>query len=815
MRTILSFILFFSFYSQSILAQRTGTVLGTVKDRNTQTPLIGASILVEGTQLGAITGQEGTFRIENIPTGSYNIRASFLGYKAETRFNVNLTSGNSPTLSFELTEETVSLNEVRIEAQSATSTTVADLITPLSVQSLSTEEIRSNPGGNFDISRVIQVLPGVTGTGGTAGSFRNDIIIRGGAPNENVYYLDDIEIPVINHFSTQGSAGGPTGILNVSFIEDVKLSASAFDARYDNALASVFQFKQRDGNPDRFQGNLRLSATELAATAEGPLGSKTSYLVSARRSYLQFLFEIIDLPIRPNYWDFQYKITHKIDDKTTLTALGVGAIDEFSFAIPEESTPENIYTLSSNPSINQWSYTLGFSLKRLIKDGFMTVALSRNQFDNQLDRFEDNLEATESERILGSNSNETENKLRINFNKYIAGWKFSYGLVGQYVQYNNTLYNRIRKEVTDTLGNLLQPQILVEFDTEIDFFRYGIFGQVSRSFFGDRLGLALGLRSDMNSFTDEGNNPIKTFSPRLSASYAIINKLKLNGSVGTYYKLPIYTVLGFRDSKGTLVNKDNQYIRTTHYVTGLEYLPKSDLRITLEGFYKRYANYPVSVREGISLANQGGDFGAIGNEETSSTGKGNTYGLELYVQQKLTGSVYAVFSYTFFRSKFSGANEELISSAWDNQNLISALLGKKFKKGWELGFKYRYAGGAPYTPFDLDASRLNYATLGVGILDYNQLNNDRLGAFNQLDLRIDKKWNFKRSTLDLFLDVTNVLGNFNQAYPQYTFERKDDNSDFKTTDGLPLRTNGSNAIPFIINNGDSNTLPTIGFIIEF
>ena len=175
---------------------------------------------------------------------------------------------------------------------------IASVETPLSVQNLSVEEIKSNPGGNFDISKVIQTLPGVGG-GQQGGSFRNDIIIRGGAPNENVFYLDGIEVPVINHFQTQGSSGGPQGILNVSFIEDVKLSSSAFDARYDNALSSVFQFKQKNGNPNQFQGNFRLSATEAALTLEGPLSKnkKTTFLASARRSYLELLFQALDLPI--------------------------------------------------------------------------------------------------------------------------------------------------------------------------------------------------------------------------------------------------------------------------------------------------------------------------------------------------------------------------------------------------------------------------------------------------------------------------------------------------------------------------------------
>ena len=228
------------------------------------------------------------------------------------------------------------------------------------------------------------------GTSGSVGGYRNDIIIRGGAPNENVYYLDGIEIPTINHFATQGSGGGPTGILNVSFIEEVKLSTSSFDARFDNALSSVFQFKQRNGNPNRLQGNVRLSATELATTLEGPLTNKTTFLASARRSYLQLLFKAIDLPIRPNYWDFQTKITHRINKKLTLTFLGLGAIDDFSFGEPREATPEKLYVLDATPSINQWNYTTGVSLRKQIARGYWNLALSRSMLDNNIEKFDGN-----------------------------------------------------------------------------------------------------------------------------------------------------------------------------------------------------------------------------------------------------------------------------------------------------------------------------------------------------------------------------------------------------------------------------------------
>ncbi|WP_078012579.1 TonB-dependent receptor [Hymenobacter sp. CRA2] len=801
--------------STAALAQTTGIITGTVRDRRTQELLPGVSVVVEGANVGTVTDEQGRYRLTGVPTGSYNLRASFVGYDALLRANVLVNSGNANILNLELNPAAQQLGEVQVVANRAIRVATAE--TPLSVQRLSVEEIRSNPGGNFDISRVVQSLPGVSGggTNGTAG-FRNDIIIRGGAPNENVFYLDGIEVPVINHFQTQGSAGGPTGILNVSFIEDVTLSTSAFEARYDNVLSSVFQFRQRDGNPDRLQGNVRLSGTEVAGTLEGPLAPKTTFLASARRSYLQFLFKTLDIPIRPNYWDFQFKTTTKLSPKTTFTTLGIGAIDKFRLAVPRKSSPDKEYVLRSNPSIDQWNYTVGASVRQLLTDGYLNVALSRTQLDNKLDQFQDGQTGDESKRVLLTRSGEAENKLRVDVNKARGKWQWAYGGSAQFIEYDSRYFARLRREVRDVDGNVVSPDVDVRFQTDLHFLRYGLFGQVTRTLLpDDRLTLSAGLRTDGNTFTDDGHNLLRTLSPRVSASYALADKWNLNASVGRYYKIPPSTILGFRDEAGRAVNKPSRYIRSDHYVVGLEWLPGPATRVTLEGFYKRYAHYPVSVRDGISLANLGGDFAALGNEAVSSTGRGRTFGTELFFQQKFTRRVFGVASLTAFRSEFSGRNGRYVSSAWDSRFLASALFGYKFGRGWEVGLKYRFAGGSPYTPFDDAVSQASYLATGRGVLDYSRLNTLRLGNFQQLDFRLDKKINWRRTTLDLFVDLQNVLAIVNPSQPSYTFQRLDDNSGFLTTDGQPLQPNGSNALPILLFDDDALITPTIGFIFEF
>ncbi len=797
-----------------MVAQNTGAISGNIIDQNTQEPLIGATVSIEETDLGTITEIDGSYRVEGIPVGSYNVTASYVGYKTLTLYNIVITSGNDNIINFKMEEETIEIEGAVVTTNRSISITTAE--NPNSIQRLSTEEIKANPGGNFDISRVVQSLPGVAGAIGVGG-FRNDIIIRGGAPNENVYYLDGIEVPNINHFSTQGSAGGPQGMLNVSFIEGVTLSTSSMHARYDNALSSVFQFDQRTGNPDKFQGNFRVSSTEAALTLEGPIGEKITYLASARRSYLEFLFQAIDLPIRPNYWDFQYKVNYKINNKTSLNFIGLGSLDDFSFAVPKNTDPDKEYIIRSNPIINQWSYTTGVSLKHLVDGGFLNVALSRNMFENNLDKFADGNDGNEDFRTLKSESQEIENKLRVEMTRYNNKWKYSYGGSFQYVKYNNDYYNKLTEEIIDPAsGQIIQPEIILDFNSAIDFTRMGFFGQVSRKFFNEKFNVSLGLRTDMNTFTNKGMNPLNTISYRLGVGFQVNNKWRLNASSGVYYKLPIYTILGYQDEAGNFVNKGNKYIQSFHCVVGTEFIPNPSLRFTLEGFYKNYNNYPVSVATGVSLANQGGDFGAIGVEDVASVGKGRTYGLEFFAQQKLTKNIFAVFSYTAYKSEFTGLdNSKYISSAWDYGHLISLNLGYKFKKNWEIGAKYRFAAGAPYTPYDMEASQLNYALTGSGVLDYSQLNQEQLPSFNQVDIRIDKKWNFKKVTFDLYLDVTNAFNMKQTAAPNFTFQRTEDGSDWLTTDGQPLSLDGSNAIPLILNNESRLITPSLGFIVEF
>lgn len=749
-------------------------------------PLIGATVFIEGTTTGASTNIDGFYSIEDVEVGWYNIVARFIGYESQTKFNIIVKSAGNQPYNFSLEEETTDVGEVVISAEK--SKVSRPMETPLSTQKLSATELETYPGGNNDVVRVAQSLPGVSPS---AGGFRNDLIIRGGAPNESVYYLDGVEIPNINHFSTQGAGGGPVGLLNVSFIDNVTLSSSAFGAQYDNPLSGVLQFEQRVGNTRDFSTNIRVSASETAVTLNGPFfkgdkeESKTSFIASGRRSYLQYLFSLIGLPIRPDYYDYQYKLTHKINAYNTLNLIGVGSIDDFTVATSDDLDINGQATFEQVPYIEQNSNTIGLSWKKLFKNenAFMTTTLSNNFLVNDFSRYRDN--ENREGCFFNNDSREMETKLRYAYNYFKEGWKWVAGFNVQRSDYRNK---------TEDLNRGFF------YDTEIDFMKYGLFSNVTKSFLENRLNVSFGVRADGDSFTED-NNIGQTISPRVGLSCSITEKWKVNGTVGRYFKIAPYTILGFRDQSAELVNRSADYTRSDHFVLGIERILGPASNITLEGFYKVYSDYPVSIADSVSLANKGAGFEVLGNEAVATVGEGKSYGLELLFQQKLTKNFYGILSYTYFYSEFTGFDtDEYLPSVWDSRHLISFTGGYKLKRQWELSARWRFSGETPFVPTDEAATINFYPEI---IPDFDRLGEEKLGVFSQLDVRVDKKWNFKKLSLNVFFEIQNALAQEAPQPPSFAVGR---NTDGSLTNPRSLQQ---------LSTEDGSIIPSIGIVVDF
>jgi len=799
MRFILAITAFLS--AISVFAQ-SGTLKGRVIDELSNEPVPFSNVALQETTYGAVSDIDGNYEITGIEPGLYNVQASFVGYKTKTIFEVEVFAAKPTVLNIPMEAGATNLEAVEI----TTEVFERNAESPVSLQQIGTNEIQRNPGGNRDISRALQILPGVA----SSLSFRNDIIIRGGAPNENRFFLDGVEVPVINHFATQGSSGGPVGILNVNFIQNVDFYSGAFPANRGNALSAVLEFTQKDGNTEGLKGNFTLSATDVGLTLDGPLSDKTTFIASVRRSYLQFLFGVIGLPFLPTYNDAQFKVKHRINEKNEITFIGLGALDQFELnesaaqdAETEEEKQEINYILGNLPVNNQWNYTLGANYKHFSEKGFQNVVLSRSHLNNKAEKYEQNIELPEN-LILNYESEEIENKFRVEHTQRTKGWRLNAGINLEDVTYSNSTFNQTSVDTS---------LLTVDFSSEINFQRFGFFGSINRSFLEERLLLSFGLRTDWNNWAESMSNPIDQLSPRFSLSYSITSEFSFQANVGRYYQLPPYTVLGFRDNSGDLVNRDNgvTYIQSDHYVAGFQYVFPSNTKISVEGFYKDYANYPFTTRDSINLANLGADFGVIGNEPVVSIGNGRSYGLEFLIQRKLYNGLFGIAALTLVRSEFTDKDGDFVPSAWDNQFILSLTAGKKFAKNWEIGTRVQVLGGPPFTPVDAETSSLIpvWNRNNRGIPDYNRLNEERAPVSYQVDFRIDKKYFFEKWSLNLYIDVENITNAVVELEPFVDVVRDENNQPVVNPEDQ------SRYLLTTIPNQSGTFLPSIGVVVEF
>ena len=772
-------------------------VYGTVTNTLNNEPIPFANVVIDGTTIGVTTDIDGNFELSDLTPGEYNFRCTYIGFNSNFQSEVQLTPNKNLRLDFSMVENAQIIEEVQVTANTFNKTEES----PTSLRTINASEIYRNPGGDRDISKVVANLPGVSSTP----SFRNDLIVRGGAPNENRFFLDGVEIPNINHFATQGSSGGPVGIINVNFIREVDFYSGAFPANRGNALSSIMELKQIEGSDESFSGSFMIGSSDAGLTLNTPLSQTSTMLLSVRRSYLQFLFQALQLPFLPTYNDVQLKVTHKPNKKNQINIIGLAAIDEFSLNpkanenIDDKQTlAQNEYILNNLPVNEQWNYSIGMSWKHFFENSNLLLVLSRSHLNNTAEKYADYAD-TSSEKLLDYESEEIENKSRLEYNFRANNLKFNVGLNLEDATYTNYTNRKI------TFGDIITDKIV---NAELHFIKYGAFAQVSKTYLVDRLVTSFGIRTDGNSFTENSTTP--NLSPRLSLAYNLNGKSSINANLGRYYQLPSYTILGF-ENNGTYLNQDAEYIQCDHAVLGLEYNPTNYSKITVESFYKNYDNYPFSDSVGISLANLGGDFGVIGNENITSISKGRSYGLEFLAQQKLSTSVYGILSFTYYRSEFEDKNNQYVPSAWDNRYILNLTAGKKFKNNIELGVKFRYSGGAPYTPLDLATSSIKgvWDVNQQGVLDYDLLNTKRLNDIHGLDIRLDKKWFFKKWSLNAYLDIENLynykiqlpseVGVDNELSDQPIYEAQND----------------SQYSLYEIVNESGTILPTVGLLIEF
>lgn len=779
--------------STSVILAQKGTIKGRIYNAKTNEPLEFANILIQGTNIGSTSDLDGNYIFTGIDPGFKQLVVSLIGFQTTLSPEIQVQGNQTVYLDIAVNEATQLLNEVVIKRNPR----AKKIESPLSVSTLGVQDIEKSAGVNRDVSKLVQTLPGVAVTDPN----RNDLIVRGGGPSENVFYLDGIEIPVINHFTTQGSSGGVVGIINPDFVQDINFYTGAFPANRTNALSSVMDIRQRDGNKEKVQGKISIGASDAAFTLDGPIGEKSTFILSARQSYLQLLFDLIGLPFLPTYNDFQFKYKYNFNKKNQLTLLGIGAIDDMVLNLSlENPTEAQSYLLSYLPVYKQWNYTVGAVFKHFTDNYFDTWVLSRNMLRNSNFKYKDNIES--EGKISDYKSDEIENKLRFEQSHPSGDIKFSWGAGLTLSRYTNQTYRQIYT------GNAVAD---LNYQTDINLLSYQAFIQVSDEYFDERLKLSLGINTTGNDYNSNMANPLNQLSPRLSASYSLTENFNLNANFGRYAMRPSYTTLGYKDiNTGELVNqnKNLRYTISNQAIIGLEFLKTNKIRFTAEGFYKQYQQYPFSVADGLSIASKGTEYGQVGDEEIVSTGKGRAYGVEFLLKIMEMKHLNVTATYTIFKSEFTNESGEYIPSTWDTRQLLNLIASYKLPGNWNIAGRWRYAGGAPYSPIDMNLSELKAAwdITHQPYIDYDNFNSLRLKPNHQLDLRVDKEFYFKKWVLNLYADVQNVYNYQAESTPIYT--NLDQNGDpvEKDADRYQLRK---------IDAFSGTILPTIGIIVKF
>jgi len=779
-----------------------GIIKGRIYDAKTNQAVEFASVLIQGTTISSTSDLDGNYIFTGVEPGFKHLVVSLIGFQTTVSAEFQVQGNQTTFIDIAVQESAVQLGEVTVRQNF----TAKKIESPLSVVSVGVQEIEKTAGANRDVSKVIQTLPGV----GVTDPNRNDLIVRGGGPSENVFYLDGIEIPVINHFATQGSSGGTVGVINPDFVREIDFYTGAFPANKGNALSSVMDIKQKDGSKDLLHTKLSVGASDAALTLDGPIGDNSTFIVSARQSYLQFLFAAIGLPFLPTYNDFQVKFKTRLDPKNEITFLGIGAIDDDALNLGiKNPTESQAYLLSYLPTYKQWNYTVGIVYRHFSDTHFDTWVASRNMLRNTNFKYKDNNE--DSVKTSDYKSDEAENKLKFERNYPDLPVKLSFGAGVKYSHYTNFTSRQLF--LNNTVSNLV-------YHSQIGLFGYQAFVQASKEYFDDLLKLSLGVNFAGMNYNQNMMNPLNQFSPRFSASYTLSPVFNINANVGRYAQQPAYTTLGYRDASDNLVNQNEnlRYTISNQAIAGVEYRPVESMRMTVEGFYKQYEYYPLSVADGLSIASKGTNFGEVGDEQLVSTGKGRAYGVEVLYRIMEMKKMNLTATYTYFRSEFTNTAGVYLPSSWDTKHLFNLIGSYKFRNNWNVAIRWRFVGGAPYTP--IEAVSANKAVWDISkqpLPDYSKFNSLRLPNTHQLDMRIDKEFYFKKWVLNLYTDIQNVYNFKTQGAPIYT------NLDTTSTpDANGNRTylpktdpaNPSNYVLRTIDNFAGSILPTIGIIFK-
>lgn len=711
--------------------ERPGVIVGRVLDATTEQPIIGANVVLVGTLRGDATDSEGRFRIESVPLGLARIRVSAVGYAPAEVTDIVVTTAKPAQVMIRLEESVIQSDVVEVTVTPFQKSPEA----PLSIYAQSNEEIRRLPGGFEDVVRAISILPGVA----QAEPGRNDLIVRGGAPSENLYVVENIELSNINHFGTQGASGGPLSFINLDFVRETAFSTGGFGVTHGDKLSSLLMISLRDARDD-MGGKATLSATQFGLNLEGPLFGSGSVLFSARRSYLDLIFKAAGFGFVPEYWDFLLSTKHRLSTADNLSVIGIAALDNTRLF---NDTPDKRFNNSRVLASDQQQYIGGITWQHLFPSGYSRLTASRTDITFAF-RQDDSLLIP----IFRNDSREIEMSLRGDLLYQIKeGTELTAGAQAKFIRFQSDIVlNPVRTSYQYPLA------LRAVFDTNAT----KASGYLQLSNVIGNLRLTLGGRVEYFSMIQNK----MVFSPRAAASYHLSKRWNINLSVGDYAQAPSYIWL-----VANSINRRLDHLRAVQWIAGVDWLLREDTKVTLETYVKRYRNYPASqTRPYLILSNTGAGFGgaedgfaSFGFDPLVSVGTGRAYGIELFVQKKLSEiPCYGTVSISYGKALATATDGIERAGSFDQRWVVNVGGGYIFNERWELSGRFRFASGRPYTPFEQDGSQ-----------NPSNYNSARLRANHSLDVRVDRRWHFDRWTLVTYIDVQNIYNRKPVSVPRY------------------------------------------------
>jgi len=732
----------------------TGSISGVVKGDAGQ-PAPSAQVCVQDTNRCAVTGADGTFRIPEIRAGLALLSVTVAGQPALKNIRAEVRAGLDAGVEIVLAElravtETVTVND-------------SVFVAPEEIKNsgflIQRREVSKIAGSLQDVARYVQTLPGVV-----IGSndFRNDIIVRGGSPLENLFVVDNIEIPNINAFANFASAGGTVSLLDAELLQDVTFLSGGYPSPFINRTSSVLQVAQREGSREAFSGRVTVGFAGGGTILEGPIRKgRGSWIISTRRSFLDAFTDDIGFGGVPVLYTLNAKATYDLTPRDRIWGVTVTGSDSIRLGARQQDTKDDTGASGLDIRYDGWRSANGLNWQRLMgeravgllgithseaKVGTAVRDLLRNgprDFSRPVDQL-----IAASPLVYRDNSREGETTIKYDYTAYLpvieklqAGgsykiFRINYDTASPFGQ--NSPYSRV---------NDLNP-----FRIEQSFlaFQPGAYLQNTRNI-GRRLSLTVGGRMDNYRYVSRTR-----FSPRAGISYRLTEKASLRLSYGQYFQQPLFLFLS-----AFAQNRDLTVFRADHWVAGMSYVLSPTLRFTVEAYTKAYRDYPVSSQfPALSLANVGDTFAVRDIVfPLTSAGRGRARGLEFFVEKKFTDKWFGQANFALMRSRQGGLDGVLRPSTFDYPRVVNAVGGYRFNAKWELSLRGSYLSGRPFTPFDEAASR----QLNRAVFDLSRVNALRLPAYARLDLRVDRMFTVRGKPFLVFAGAQNIANRRNIA----------------------------------------------------